>query len=95
MNCDLLDYTNTNKDTKNLIRLFTKFSLCQIIKCPTRTTTSIKTIIGCIFTSRQVAVAECGVIAYGISDHDAVYMIKSIRLPKLKVPSKMLSIRNY
>ena len=93
MNCDLLYHTNN--DTKNLMRLFTKFSLCQITKCPTRTTVSTKTIIDHIFTNRQVAVAECGVIACGISDHDAVYMIKSMRLPKLKVPPKILSVRNY
>ena len=93
MICDLLDHTNN--DTRNLMRLFTKFSLCQIIKCPIRTTASTKTIIDHIFTNRQVAVAECGVIACGISGHDAVYMIKSMRLPKLKVPPKIVSVTNF
>ena len=73
MNCDLIEHTNN--DTKNFMRLFTKFSLCQIIKCPTKTTVSTKTIIDHIFTNRKVAVAECGVIACGISDHDDAMML--------------------
>ena len=42
-NCDMLDLTNN--DTKNLKRLLTKFNLARLIKSPTRTTATSKTII--------------------------------------------------
>ena len=34
-------------------------------------------------------------LSCGISDHDAVFMIKRMRLPKLKAPPKHLNVRNY
>ena len=39
-NCDMLDFTNN--DTKNLMRLLTKFHLVQLINSPTRTTATAK-----------------------------------------------------
>ena len=36
-----------------------------------------------------------GVLSCGISDHDAVFMTKSMRLPKLKASPRLLNVRNY
>ena len=79
-NCDMLDFTNN--DTKNLMRLLTKFHLVQLIISPTRTTATTKTVIDHIITNRPASVSKSGVLSCGISDHDAVFMIKRMRLPK-------------
>ena len=92
-NCDMLDFANN--DTKHLINIFTKYSLIQLIKSPTRTTATTKTIIDHIITNRPESVSENGVLASGISDHDVVFLTKHMQLPKLKVPTKQLQVRNY
>ena len=91
-NCDMLDCTNN--DTKNLMRLLTKFNLVQLIKSPTSTTATTKTVIDHIITNRPASVSKSGVLSCGISDHDAVFMKKRMRLPKLKAPPKHLNVRN-
>ena len=92
-NCDMLDFTNN--DSKNLMRLLTKFHLVQLIKSPTRTTATTKPVIDHIITNRPASVSKSGVLSCGISDHDAVFMIKRMRLPKVKAPPKHLNVRNY
>ena len=34
-------------------------------------------------------------IRCGISDHDSIYMVKRLRMPKLKAKPKILNVRNY
>ena len=92
-NCDMLDFTNN--DTKNLMRLLTKFHLVELIKSPTRTTATPKPVIDHIITNRPASVSKSGVLSCGISDHGAVFMIKRTRLPKVKAPPKHLNVRNY
>ena len=60
-NCDMLDFANN--DTKHLINIFTKYNLIQLIKSPTRTTATTKTIIDHIITNRPESVSENGVLA--------------------------------
>ena len=91
-NCDMLDFANN--DTKHLIKLLTKYNLPQMIKSPTRTTATTKTIIDHIITNRPEFVSKNGVLANGISDHDVIFFTKNMRLPKLKVPPKQLKVRN-
>ena len=92
-NCDMLDLTNN--DTKNLKRLLTKFNLAQLIKSPTRTTATSKTIVDHIITDRSEAVSKSGVLACGISDHDVVFITKHMRLPKSRAPPRLLNVKNY
>ena len=88
-NCDMLDLTKII--LKNLKRLLTKFNLAQLIKSPTRTTTTSKTIIDHIITNRSEAVSKSGVLACGISDHDVVFMTKHMRLPHEHHPGYLMS----
>ena len=83
----MLDFANN--DTKHL-NLLTKYNLIQMIKSPTRTTATTKTIIDHIITNRPESVSKNGVLASGISDHDVIFLTKNMRLPKLKVPPKQL-----
>ena len=84
-----------NNDTKHLKKLLIKFNLVQLIKDPTRTTATTKTIIDHITTDKPEFVSESGVLSCGISDHDVVFLTKQMRLPKLKAPPKILNVRNY
>ena len=46
-------------------------------------------------TYRSESVSKSGVLSCGLSDHDAVFMTKHLRLPKLKASPKLLNVRNY
>ena len=92
-NCDMLD--PPNNDTKHLMKLLTKFNLVQLIKSPTRTTPTTKTVIDHIITNRSESVSKSGVLSCGISYHDAVFMTKHMRLTKLKVSKRVLNVKSY
>ena len=40
-------------------------------------------------------VSNSGVISCGINDHDAVFIERNVRAPKLNVPPKILNVRNF
>ena len=40
-------------------------------------------------------VLDSGVIPCGISDHDAIYITKNMRRPKLKFQTKTITVRNF
>ena len=92
-NCDLL--TPSYIHTKQLKTLLTKYELTQLINEPTRVTASSKTIIDHIITNRIQYVSDSGVLPCGMSDHDVIYMVKRLRMPKLKTKPKTLHVRNY
>ena len=92
-NCDFLNPSNNN--TKNLKRILNSFELTQLIKEPTWTTATTKTIIDHIITNKPTMVSNSGVISCGISDHDAVFIERNVRAPKLKVPPKILNVHNF
>ena len=65
------------------MRLLTKFNLVQLIKSPTCTTATTKTIIiDHIISNRSESVSKSGVLSCGISDHDAVFMTKHMKVAK-------------
>ena len=92
-NCDYFD--KSANDTSHLLKIINTFNLKQIINDYTRVTATTKTCIEHIITNRPVCVLDTGVLPCGISDHDAVFMVKNMRAPKLKLPPQSLSVRNY
>ena len=54
------------------------FGLKQLIKVPTRTTTSSSTIIDHILASYPERVTQCGVIDISLSDHHLIYGTRKI-----------------
>ena len=92
-NCDLL--TPYYNHTKYLKTLMNNFGLTQLIKEPTRITVSTQTIIDHIIINRPEFVLHSGVIRFGISDHDSIYIVKRLRIPKLKANPKILNVRHY
>ena len=88
-------YHNNSNDTRNLKQILEIYGFSQVIKDPTRTTLDSKTIIDHIITNRTDLVRNCGVVHCGINDHDAVFLQKNMRKPKLKLSSKTITARNY
>lgn len=80
---------NTNLNCSNctsnrrVIQSFAgKFSLTQLIKMPTRVTCNTATLIDHIYANDVSQIAISGIITYGLSDHDIVYVIMKRNLPK-------------
>ena len=92
-NCDLL--TPSYNHTKHLKTLMNNFGLTQLIREPTRITVSTQTLIDHIIINRPEIILHSGVIRCGISDYDSIYMVKRLRIPKLKGNPKILNVRNY
>ena len=93
LNCDLFE-TNDN-DTKHIKRIYNMFMLRQVINQPPPVTRDTKTLIDQMATSRPDAVSHSGVVACGISDHDMVYLNRSMRNTNIKRDPKVIETRKY
>ena len=91
-NCNTMN--KSDNDTKNLSKIVDSFNLKHLITDYTRVTASTKTCIDHILTNTESKVIR-GVIPCGISDHDIVYMIKNMRIPKARNLPKVQTVRNY
>ena len=67
----------------------------QLIAKPTRVTADTRTLIDQIATNRTGNVSESDVIPCGISDHDAVCMVRGMRLPRRKGTPKLITARTF
>ena len=89
INCDL--NTPLDNNTKLLNNILNCFGYSQLIKGATRTTKTTSTIIDHIITNRPDSIVR----PCGISDHDALILIRNARAPKLKAPPKVITVRKY
>ena len=73
------------------------FELTQIVKRPTRTTRTSKTLIDHFITNHQQKVTNTGIIPCSIvSDHNAIYACVNVRLPRFQPRYKFIrDIRNF
>lgn len=70
--------------------------LTQVIKKPTRVSTTRASIIDHIYINSVYRVNHSGVITYGLSDHDIVYISLKHNLPKKdKISFTCRSLKNY
>ena len=90
-NCDL--FKSKDNDTKHLKRIYGMYHFKQLIAKPTRVTSDTRTLIDHIATNRPDNVSESDVIPCGISDHDAVCIVRSMHLPKKKGTPKLITAR--
>ena len=74
MNCNMLTKPLDNT-TKHIKRIYDAFGLTSLIKEPTRTISDIQTLIDHAITNRPNLISGSGVIPFGISDHDVIYII--------------------
>ena len=70
------------------------FGLEQLIKAPTRSTTSRSTIIDQILASYPERATQCGVIGTSLSDHQLIYCTKKISRIK-KGSHKQIQFRSF
>lgn len=87
---------NMNKSTR-LIRNFAgKNTLTQLINKPTRTCRTRSSIIDHIYTNTTQQVKDTGVINYGLSDHDLLYVILKRNLQKKpKTSFRYRDVKHY
>ena len=93
INCDL--NTPLDNNTKHLNNILNSFGCSQLIKDATRTTKTTRTMIDHIITDRPDIISSSSVRPCGISDHNALFLIRNTRAPKLKAPPKVITVRKY
>ena len=75
---NFLNNKSVPSDVKSYHELCTYFGLKQLIKVPTRVTSSSSTIIDHILASFPERVTQSGVIDIGLSDHQLIYCTRKI-----------------
>ena len=81
INCDMIAVTPAN-ETRHLIELCELFQYTQLIKEPTRVTSSTKSLIDLFLTNEPVKFATSGVSPIGCSDHSLIYVSRKLRCPR-------------
>ena len=61
----------------------------------TRVSSDTKTLIDHIAANKPDRISSGGVISCGISDHDAVFVVRSMQIPKLPRNSRIVTVRKY
>ena len=75
---NILNRKSIPSDIKSYHEFCIFFGLKQLIKVPTKTTTSSPTIIDHILTSYPEIVTQCGVIDISLSDRQLIYCTRKI-----------------
>ena len=77
LNCDLSSRP-LYQQSENLLQMINLYHLYQLIKEPTRITSTSKTLIDLVITNKPGNYLRSGVIPSGISDHSMVYACRKI-----------------
>ena len=92
MNCNLLKEENHTKHIRNV---YITFGCTQLVEHATGTTTKNGTLIDHLATTKPISVSHKGVIPCGISDHDAIFLVRSMRVPRIKKQPKIINVRKF
>ena len=93
MNCDMLK--TRDNDTRHTKRIYGTYHFKRMITEVTRVTSDTRTLIDHIASNKSDRISSGGVISCGISDHDAVFVVRSMRIPKLPGNSRIVTVRKY
>ena len=93
MNCNLMK--EGDNDTKHIKHIYNSFSYTQLTENATQTTVDTMTLIDHLATTRPMTISDKGVIPCGISDHDATFLVRSMRIPRIKTHSKIRKARKF
>ena len=80
-------------DHREVKDIFNGHGLTQLIKDPTRVTSSSSTLIDLIFTNKPCNISKSTVLPLSLSDHDAILCVR--KLKNSKTQQKEVSSRNY
>ena len=92
LNCNLLA---PDSETTSLQTLISTFNLHQLVKKPTRITETTKSLIDVILTTNTDIVSLSDVLACSVSDHHLVYLVLTLKTPRLKPSYVTRSYANY
>ena len=92
INRDMMAVTPAN-ETRHLIELCELFQYTQLIKEPTRVTSSTKSLIDLFLTNESVKFATSGVSPIGCSDHSLIYVSRKLTCPR-SIP-RIIESRQY
>lgn len=81
LNCNVMANPPENH-TQHILDLFINYQLTQIIVDPTRVNNNSKTLIDLFITNRCESIIHSGVYPLSISDHNLIYAVRKIGLPK-------------
>ena len=93
INCNLLN--SQDNDTKHMKRIYNTLGYKQLIENATRTTTDTMTLIDHLTTTKPESISGKGVIPCGISDHDAIFLIRSMKIPRVKKSPLVRKARKF
>ena len=83
INCNMIK-SPKDSSTKKLIFLSALYNLEQLIKEPTRVTSTSSSLIDLVFTNQPNNISNSGVIDLGLSDHSLIYAVKKVTMPKYR-----------
>ena len=90
LNCNILA---PDPETTSLQTFISTFNLQQLVKKPTRITETTKSLIDVILTTNTDIVSFSDVLTCSVSDHHLVYLVLTLKTPRLE-PS-YVTIRSY
>ena len=61
----------------------------------TKRTTKSSTLIDHSAITKPMSVSDKGVIPCGIRDHDTIFLVRSMRVPRIKKQPKIIKVRNF
>ena len=93
MNYDMLK--TRDNDARHTERIYSTYQFKQMITDVTRMTSDTKTLIDHIASNKPDRISSGGVISCDISDHDAVFVVRNMRIPKLPRNSRIVTVRKY
>ena len=77
----------------SLIEIISTFNMLQLVCKPTRTTESSQSLIDVIMTTNCSIICLCDVLSCSISDHDLVFLVMSLKTPRIK--PTYITVRSY
>ena len=79
--------------TTHLLDLMVDYQLAQLIKEPTRVNAKSQTLIDVFITNKEDNISHSGVYTLSISDHNLIYAVRKIGLPRGQ--PKSIQSRNF
>ena len=76
-------------------RIYNTLGYKQLIENATRTTTDTMTLIDHLATTKPESISGKGVIPCGVSDHDAIFLIRSMKIPRVKKSPLVRMVRKF
>ena len=81
-----------DNDTKHIKHIYNTFGNTQLIENATRTTVITVTLIDHLATTRSINISGKDVIPCRISDHDVIFLVRSMHVPRVKKHPEVLKV---